>query len=64
MVPEDFVFLQAANARTMWNLWHFGNWLLEVRPYKCLCDSQHYSRAKRIMLMLEKEVKDQNLLGA
>ena len=71
MVPADFVFPDVS-VKTMWDLWFFGNSGKQIRPYKKLSeflddlrtklDKVNYSRAKKVMGMLESVVKEQGLL--
>ena len=51
IIPRDFVFPKSTSARTMWNLWHYGNsggGVSEVGPYKWLCCKEDYMSLKAV----------------
>ena len=72
-VPEGFEFPRGADSLTMWKLWHFGNTHLKIRPYKGMeaykksdldgRGRERYSRAARIMGMIDEEVERQELVS-
>ena len=71
IVPVDFSF-PSAPVKTIWDLWHFGKTSEGIRPYKLLADfhsdlrtkrdKELFSRAKKIMDMLDTEVHKHNYL--
>ena len=72
-VPEGFTFPSKCDVKTMWNLWYFGNSGLKVHPYRKMepyiahdLDKHgrvRYSKAKRVMRMIEAEIVKQNLVA-
>ena len=74
-VPEGFMFHSKCicDVKTMWNLWYFGNSGLKVHPYRKMepyiahdLDKHgrvRYSKAKRVMRMIEAEIVKQNLVA-
>ena len=71
MVPDNFVFLKG-DCKTLWDLWHFGHATKGIRPYKLQAkfhddlqtkaDKVQFSRAKKVMDLIEKEMLEKQYL--
>ena len=72
MVPADFKFPDVS-VKNMWDFWYFGDSGSKIQPYKKLgeghlddlqtkLDKVNFSRAKKVMGMLEDVISNQQLL--
>jgi hypothetical protein len=68
-VPESFKF-PSVNTKTMWDLMHFGNASLKIRPYKKIrvfslqtkAERTNFTNAKKVVSLLQAFAKQKNFL--